>query len=86
MGQIWARGQKITALAIHCVRALFVVLLVAGCASGSVAASASAHADPPCAQFDVCQYLVKTFWARACRQPRDCRSQAGDDRRSERPT
>lgn len=49
------------ALAIPCVRGLFVVLLMVGCVSGSVAASASAHADPLCAQFNVCQYMPNPY-------------------------
>jgi hypothetical protein len=31
-------------------------------ASASVAASAPAHAAPPCAKFDVCQYQPNPYW------------------------
>jgi hypothetical protein len=42
-------------------RAPIIVLLVVGSGSGGVATSARAQAAPPCAQFDVCQYMPNPY-------------------------
>jgi hypothetical protein len=44
-------------------RALFVVLVAVGAFSGGVVAPvpAPAQADPPCAEFNVCQYMPNPY-------------------------
>jgi hypothetical protein len=43
------------------VRALFVVVMMVGSVVAGVAASAPAHADPPCAQYDTCKWMPNPY-------------------------
>lgn len=42
-------------------RALIVILVMAGAMAAGAVISTPAYADPPCAQFNVCQYMPNPY-------------------------